>query len=735
MLHTGIKLPLNDHKFSTRECEYLKATSLNHEPLSGSMTLKNAVTFQWGFEESQIKGDQIAPRNKFLHIKSSSDERMSTHETPTANSVLHSPLSTVQGGQRLRHLPSKRFKGTLAARESVSHKPYATSSLWKPSDKGVADTSRKTFLTLTPVFNSSSVKKGQVQPKSSVVPLISMTPPLKVETLPHQPVPSDSRGEGVNGTAPLDLIHHNRVSETEGKERMHEEPQSNISFKGEEEQRDASGDKYDDHAFCHTHNDCAMIGHDNTFGNHSDFSKLSRLPAIKHWSHDPDKNDIETASLESYKPLPYEFENPWKSVAQQDNLHLTHELWENPKLLRKDTLLDSISDKNLIDQKTLFSKKVDASYSRITHENTVILPPVECNRRQRDVLSDSSFLTEKQYVRDVLQNQREVFHIHQKQDQVPETTIVPRRRSLELHVQEPEFVSQPKQLTKQTRSQNGTGAKDVRDFTHNKRNTLANERFFKTDAFFSSHLSSGNDILTSESDSLLHQSKAFNSRSILTEHLKKSPGLKRGINTNTGMQNEKARNRLFTKTACVDFKNGDIHDWKCSMAYTNTSTENPPSKQTQFRLPAKYPPHTNNSTEHTCPECRKGHRGSYSNRSVRENQHYSLPPQNSLFENQSHVSTHFCDVLGKHNCSKCREQKARKLRGQVNGPVVPEEKVTVAGLRRNGIMSPPPVPSPSPTFLPVQALHKVVIRVKDKQGVTSVTSVGVNEDVVRRTTA
>ena len=630
--------------------------------------MTNTVKFHWDFD-TNAKRKPKPVMNRFTNTKSLSEAKLSPLKEPPV-AFIGTNFSKTHAGRKPKVLGVNRGKDSSSissggvVRDSMSYKPYATSSLWKPtqSGPGPGDRSRKTFLTLTPVTSvgSSAVGQGQWQVKPAGVPLISLTPPLRVDPITHQTIVPAAESD-VHDISPTGAPRspsssgcrfcHDKAARWQDSLDLARHSSPGQEFRDPEEQNrmyplhpGACNDTQN-----HWPGDYPEIVDDSDIQKHSEFSKLSKLPAIESLTNRSEKTDSDMSNSENYRSISPELDYSSQLCAHNDGTNFTNSLWENPRLSRGDTLLDSISDRNLLDQKTLFSKKVNASYSRITHENTIILPPVECNRRHRDVLSDSSYLLERKYVNDALTKQPKFRREMRKQKGATDGAM-PMKKNLELDIQEPEINNSRRLMNKTSRSK---------------------------------HLGNGQD---SRRDTSVHGRKMEDDM---------------GPNTNLDHYGY----RLYTKSnGKDDYYERDV-------------------KQTRFRLPARYYPHFEDTNL----------KEPIINYSRSRGQRSLMASQTSQLETPSHMTTHFCDVLGKNSCSRCREQRERRLQGKVTGSVT--EKMMI-GLARTGIVSPPPVPSPSPTlFLPVQALHKVVIRVKDKQGSMSVASVGYNEDVVRRTTA
>ncbi|KAK3705311.1 hypothetical protein RRG08_033277 [Elysia crispata] len=694
------------------------------------MDLSDAVKFQWEFDRNaKEKGKNL---NNFKSTKSVSEGKLlPVKKTPVADiGTSFSPRARDQNAKLAR---SNRKKATLSLRsrdtdtDSSSHKPYASSSLWKPPDlgQGPGHRSKKTFLTLTPVMRSSTEGHGQPQSKPPGVPLISMTPPLRADISQHTAWVPDAKGECKekaipNSTSELPSPSSCIFCQAEtSRERLQDDLASQTSSGQEHQDRQGQQNRCPPHdtALSTDHNDrptpCSETDHISRPTPKDEFSKLSRLPDIKSWENYSEQTDSDTTNNSYFNRSSSPELDYFLQPISHGGTHFARNMWENPRLSRKDTLLDSISDRNLLDRKTLFSKRVDASYSRITHENTVILPPVECNRRQRDVPGDSTYLTEKKYV-------SEAFAKHSKNRQDGRNDKA-RRKGLEVHAQDLEHNRKRKFVNKLQKPGVHRKARNFNDPASERNQTFENERYIAGNPFFPSHRLSLDDS-AHVAGSTAYPSQTDTSMLLLgrSQH----PG--NILATNGFAQN-------LAKSTITGSRNSIQHD-KNSITYTRgqfsglePDRDDNPLRHTRFRLPAGHFSHHDTNR----------HREAHPLYTGNDTQLSLLASHASCFENPCHETTHFCDVLGKNSCSRCREQKERRSKANVTNYIGNSERKNVlVSLGRTGIVSPPPTPSPSPTFfLPVKALHKVVIKVKDKQGLTSMTSVGVNEDVVRRTTA
>ncbi|RUS83655.1 hypothetical protein EGW08_008561 [Elysia chlorotica] len=734
-----------------------------------NMDSSESIEFQWEFDQN-AKEKYKKVVNNFKTTKSLSDGKsLPVKNTPIA--YIGTSFSPSFRDQRVKLMMSNRKKPTVslktgdAATDSSSHKPYASSSLWKPKNIGPGP-ARKTFLTLTPVSRSSWHEgQGLSQARSPGVPLISLTPPLRavdnsqisqITAASVLDAKRDGSGDGIvnpnsitSYTTPQSSPHQDTCifcRAEASRKRLQEEldPSSHSSIGQENEDTQSNSKSLDQHddVFLSTDNSyrhpaCIDTDHSVRFERNDEFSKFSKLPGIKLWEHNGYKTDSDTTHSHNSTSTSSEVDNLVHQMSY-GGAQFTHNLWENPKLSRKDTLLDSISDRNLLDQKTLFSKKVDASYSRITHENTVILPPVECNRRHRDVLGDSSYLLEKKYVNEAFAKHPKEFHSRKIGGNVSDgpTTI---RKALDLHGtgkagKDPGMNSKRKfgsKYPKPTVNRTNRDSHEGMCVSERNHHTFENEQYIVGNQYFPHYRLSLGDV-SDIHDSGLYPSQTDGSMFRLGRS--QQPGK---ILSSNGLTHSNGQSTMFSDV-------NPLHHDRDALSYNRgyggqifdieperDNDYNYPHRQARLRLPTN-----GTDTNHR--------RESYPMYTTgKETRLLPLASQNSQFETPSHETTHFCDVLGKNSCSRCREQKARRSKGHES--VSSHESVSInkaemdsalAGLGRTGIVSPPPTPSPSPTFfLPVKALHKVIIKVKDKQNMTSVTSVGVNEDVVRRTTA
>ncbi|GFR86178.1 hypothetical protein ElyMa_006046400 [Elysia marginata] len=679
--------------------------------------MANTMKFQWKFDQN-AKENPKATLNNVANTRSLNQEKLSNVK-PTPVAYIGTSFSPSNRGEKSKSTWLSRNKGVLphafkdGVKDPSSHKPYASSSLWKPSDtvSGGRDKSKKTFLTLTPVG------QGQPQARLPGVPLISLTPPLKVDISQQPAVLPDTHvkhGELPEPLAPSRLPAPSGCifcdAEAAASRRNNEDydlgsPAGNILEHQEDKQRQTNLG----YETRERNNRCLLSAHDEADSEfitqrQNGFSKLSKLPGI--CGRASFSESIDSDSEQDRLTTPELNSSSWQPVSRHDGTLFTHSMWENPKLSRKDTLLDSISDRNLLDRKTLFSKKVNASYARITHENTVILPPVECNRRQRDVPGDSSYLLERKYVHEALKKQRNSLRVVRNRENPADDTVL-HRKVQQLRTQEPELGNKKRRVNKFNKN---VTTRQILDMDIMERNAatktehavLSNPFHYKSEQFSNWGHEEGEFGLRHSNHPTRHRA---------------SVGIVNNTNMATGsMQYHNSTNR-------------HTHDPYSDFLRTASDKENYPFQETRFRLPAKDSPKFDSTRHNRSFPTNAGTGGAHMT---------YLASQTSQFDPPSHETTHFCDVLGKTACSRCSEQKARRrLKAQENNSTSKSGlEAVLNGLGRTGIVSPPPVPSSSPTlFLPVEALHKVVIRVKDREGLLSVTSVGVNEDVVRRTTA